>query len=66
MSNSRYESLVCYECEMKKQEGTRLYCKRCNRLHFLCKVCIPTYIEYEVESGFDKKEYSGLTQKEFQ
>lgn len=55
---------VCYECDKRKQEGSKIYCERCNESHFVCKDCIPTYLEYENESGFDKNQYSELTTKE--
>jgi len=60
------KSKPCYECDEKKRTGKKFYCKRCNESHFVCKACIPTYLEYENESGFNKNQYSESTIKEFQ
>ena len=56
----------CYECESNKKTGSKIFCKRCNESHFVCLNCIPTYLEYENESGFDRNQFSESTIKESQ
>jgi len=41
------KSQECYECEEKKKVGSKIFCKRCNKSHFVCVDCIPDYLEYE-------------------
>ncbi|MFQ5781521.1 MAG: hypothetical protein ACE5GR_00530 [Nitrosopumilus sp.] len=41
------KSQECYECESKKQKGTKFYCKRCKESHFVCVNCIPVYLKKE-------------------
>lgn len=58
------KSKECYECESNKKTGSKIFCKRCNESHFVCKDCIPIYLKYEPESNYLKNEYSELTIKE--
>ncbi len=60
------KSRECYECEINKKEGSLFNCHRCIESHFVCMDCIPTYLNYEIESGFEINQLSENTRKEFQ
>lgn len=47
------KKIECYECEGRKKIGTRFNCERCNKTHFVCKDCIPIYLEYEENDNFN-------------